>query len=143
MATPNPTSYTIKSLAAGGTYKFRVRIYAKGVDGKWAYGAWTKAVTSPTLPGGTSITKVTGASKAFTARWKQNKTVNGYQIQYSLKSNFSGAKTVTVKSNSTLKTTVKKLSAKKVYYVRIRTYKTIEKVNYFSAWSKAVKVKTK
>ena len=137
------TSYTIKGLAAGGTYKFRVRIYAKGVDGKWAYGAWTKAVTSPTLPGSTSLTKVTGASKAFTAQWKQNKTVNGYQVQYSLKSNFYGAKTVTVKGNATLKTTVKKLSAKKVYYVRIRTYKTIEKVNYFSAWSKALKVKTK
>ena len=137
------TSYTFKKLAAGGTYKFRVRIYAKGVDGKWTYGAWTKAITSPTLPSGTSLTKVAGGSKSFTAQWKQNKNVNGYQVQYSLKSNFSGAKTVTIKSNKTLKTTVKKLNAKKVYYVRIRTYKTISGANYFSAWSKAVKVKTK
>ena len=137
------TSYAFKKLTAGGNYKFRVRIYAKGVDGKYYYGAWTKAITSPTLPSGTSITRVTGGSKSFTAQWKQNKTVNGYQVQYSLKSNFSGAKTVTFKSNKTLKTTVKKLSAKKVYYVRIRTYKTIAKVNYFSTWSKAVKVKTK
>ena len=137
------TSYTFKKLAAGGTYKFRVRIYAKGIDGKWSYGAWTKAITSPTLPSGTSLTKVAGGSKSFTAQWKQNKNVNGYQVQYSLKSNFSGAKTVTIKSNKTLKTTVKKLNAKKVYYVRIRTYKTISGANYFSAWSKAVKVKTK
>ena len=137
------TSYTIKSLAAGGTYKFRVRIYAKGVDGKYYYASWTKAITSPTLPNGTSLTKVTAGSKSFTAQWKQNKTVNGYQIQYSTNSKFTGAKTVTIKSNKTLKTTVKKLRAKKVYYVRIRTYKTISKVNYFSTWSKAVKVKTK
>ena len=137
------TSYTIKSLAAGGYYKFRIRIYAKGVDGKWSFGAWTKAVTSPTLPSGTSITKLSGASKSFSAQWKQNKNVNGYQLQYSLNSNFSGAKTVTIKGNGTLKTTVNKLNAKKVYYVRIRTYKSIEKVNYFSAWSKSVKVKTK
>ena len=137
------TSYTFKKLSSGGTYKFRVRIYAKGVDGKYYFGAWTKAITSPTLPSGTSLTKVTGGSKSFTAQWKQNKTVNGYQIQYSTNSKFTGAKTVTVKSNKTLKTTVKKLSAKKVYYVRIRTYKTISKVNYFSAWSKTYKVKTK
>ena len=69
--------------------------------------------------------------------------MNGYQVQYSLKSNFSGAKAVTIKSNKTLKTAVKNLGAKKVYYVRIRTYKTIGKVNYFSAWSAAGKVKTK
>ena len=137
------TSYTFKKLAAGGTYKFRVRIYAKGADGKWAYGAWTKAFTSPTLPSGSSVSKVSGASKAFSAQWKQNKAVSGYQLQYATNAKFSKAKTVTVKSNKTLKATVKKLSAKKVYYVRIRTYKTISKVNYFSAWSKAVKVKTK
>ena len=137
------TSFAFKKLTAGGTYLFRARIYAKGADGKRAYGAWSKNLTSPTLPAGTTLSKATGAAKAFTAQWKQNKTVTGYQIRYSLKSNFSGAKSVTVKSNKTLKTTVRKLSAKKVYYVRIRTYKTVSKVNYYSAWSKVVKVKTK
>ena len=136
------TNTTLKSLAAGNAYKFRARFYiAKG--GKNYFSPWSATLTSPTLPTGTTLTKVAGGSKSFSAQWKQNKAVNGYQVQYSLKSNFSGAKTVTVKSNKTLKTTVKKLSAKKVYYVRIRTYKTIAKVNYFSTWSKAVKVKTK
>ena len=137
------TSYTFKSLSAGSPYKFRVRFFIKGEDGKNYFSPWSSALNSPTLPSGAALSKVTGAGKAFTAQWKQNKTVNGYQIQYSLKSNFSGAKTVTVKSNKTLKTTVKKLGAKKVYYVRIRTFKTMSKVNYYSAWNKAVKVKTK
>ena len=138
------TSFTIKGLSAGGAYLFRVRIFAKGVDGKYAYGAWTKAVISPTLPAGTSLTKVTGASKAFTAQWKQNKTVNGYQLQYSTDKSFKkGVKTVNVSGNAKLSATVKKLSAKKDYFVRVRTFKTISKVNYYSAWSKVLKVKTK
>lgn len=135
------TSTTFKALEAGNAYKFRVRFYiAKG--GKNYFSPWSSTLKSPTLPSGTSITKLTPGKKAFTAQWKKA-GFSGYQVQYSLKSNFSGAKTVTIKNAKTLKTIVKKLSAKKVYYVRIRTYKTISKANYFSAWSKAVKVKTK
>ena len=136
-------SYTFKKLSAGNNYKFRVRFYIKAPDGKNYFSPWSATLNSPTLPTCTTLTKLSPSSKAFTAQWKVNKTVTGYQIQYSTNSKFTGAKTVTVKSNKTLKTTVKKLSAKKVYYVRIRTYKTISKVNYFSTWSKAVKVKTK
>ena len=137
------TSYTFKNLAAGNNYKFRVRFYIKAADGKNYFSPWSATLNSPTLPSGTSITKLVAGSKAFAAQWKKNTAVNGYQVQYSLKSNFSGAKTLTIKSNKTLKTMVKKLSAKKVYYVRIRTFKTISKANYFSTWSKAYKVKTK
>ena len=66
----------------------------------------------------------------------------GYQIQYSTDSKFkSGNKTVTVNKNSTTKKTISKLKAKKKYYVRIRTYKTVKvngkSVKLYSAWSKA------
>ena len=68
----------------------------------------------------------------------------GYQIQYSTDSKFkSGNKTVTVNKNSTTKKTISKLKAKKKYYVRIRTYKTVGKQKYYSDWSKSVKVTTK
>ena len=136
------TNTTFKSLAAGNAYKFRVRFYIKTAEGN-KYSPWSTTLNSPTLPAGTSFTKVPAGSRSFAAQWKKQANATGYQIEYSTKSNFSGSKKVTVKSNKTLKTTVKKLSAKKVYYVRIRTYKTIGKVNYFSTWSKAVKVKTK
>lgn len=136
-------TYLFKNLAAGNNYKFRVRFYIKAADGKNYFSPWSATLTSPTLPAGTSITKLTPAKRAFTAQWKKNAAVNGYQIQYGLKSNFSGAKILTLKSPNTLKATMKSLSAKKVYYVRIRTFKTISKVNYYSTWSNTYKVKTK
>ncbi|MBR0414064.1 MAG: fibronectin type III domain-containing protein [Clostridia bacterium] len=137
------TAYTFKNLAAGNNYKFRVRFYIKATDGKYYYSPWSATLNSPTLPAGTSFSKVTGTKRAFTAQWKKQTNATGYQIEYSTKSNFSGSKKVTVRSVKTLKATVKNLSAKKVYYVRVRTYKTISKVHYFSTWSNAVKVKTK
>ncbi len=135
------TSYTFKKLAAGNNYKFRVRFYI-AAGGKNYFSPWSSTLTSPTLPSGTTLTKLTPAKKAFTAQWKKA-GVTGYQIQYSTSASFSGAKKLTIKNAKNLKATVKSLSAKKTYYVRIRTYKTISKVNYFSTWSKTYKVKTK
>ena len=59
-------------------------------------------------------------SKA-TVSWTANKSASGYQIQYSLKKNFKGAKKLTVKKASQKTATIKKLKAGKKYYIRIRT----------------------
>ncbi len=81
--------------------------------------------------------------KKMTVKWTKDKTATGYEIQYSTKSNFKSAKTVTVKKASTTSTTVKKLKAGKKYYVRIRAYKdsTVDgqTVKLYGAWSKATK----
>ena len=96
-------------------------------------------------PKGTSLTSVTAKSKGFTAKWKKqtNKTT-GYEIQYSTDKNFKkGNKTVTVNKNSTTSKAVSKLKSKKKYYVRIRTYKTVNGTKYYSSWSKSKTVTAK
>ena len=136
------TSVTFSGLKAGVNYKFRVRFFIKAADGKNYYSPWSKTLNSPTRPGETTLTKLTGAKKAFTAQWKKA-GFTGYQVQYSTNAKFTSAKKVTVWNAKTLKATVKNLSGNKTYYVRIRTFKTISNVHYFSYWSKYYKVKTK
>lgn len=88
------------------------------------------------IPAKPSLSKLTAQSKAIKVEWKkQTAQVTGFQIQYSTSSTFSGAKTVTVSKNSATSQTIKSLSAKKKYYVRIRTYKTVGDKKYYSAWS--------
>ena len=41
------------------------------------------------------------------------------------------------------KTVLKKLTAGKTYYVRIRAYKTVKGKKYYSAWSKVKDAKVK
>lgn len=79
---------------------------------------------------------------------KQTSQTTGYQIQYSTKKNFKkNVKSITVKKNSKTSATVSKLSAKKKYYVRIRTYKTVkinERIRSCTpTWSSVKNVKTK
>ena len=104
----------------------------------------TKSLSYKINPKGTALSKLTGGKKQFTATWKKQTTqTTGYELQYSTSSNFKGAKTVTVGSAKTVKKLVKSLKAKKTYYVRIRTYKTVKKQKYYSAWSNTKTVKTK
>jgi len=92
--------------------------------------------------GSPKFSKVTGAKKAFTAKWATISKIDGYQIRYSLKKNMSSAKTVKVSKTATSKK-IKKLKGKKTYYVQIRAYKTINGKKVYSAWSAKKKVTTK
>ena len=102
----------------------------------------TKTLKYRIAPKNTSKLTVKAGKKSINVRWKkQASQTTGYQIQYSTKKNFKGAKTITVKKNSTTKTTIKSLKKGTTYYVRIRTYKTVNKKAVASNWSSAKKVK--
>lgn len=81
--------------------------------------------------------------KTAKVTWKKVSGAEGYEIQYSKKSNFKSAKKVTVKGTSKKTKTIKKLTAKKKYYVRVRAYKTIGGKKVYTSWSakKSVKIK--
>ena len=93
-------------------------------------------------PRATSVTKLSKKSKGFTVKVKKLSaaTATGYQVQYSLNSDFKGAKTKTISGTSL---TVKRLKGNKKYYVRVRTYKKSGSKKYYSSWSGAKTVKTR
>ena len=101
----------------------------------------TKAVAKPKAA---KFKKVKGSKKAIALTWAKVKGVKGYEIQIATDKKFKkNKKTVTIKKQKTTKKTVKKLKAKKKYFVRIRTYKTVNGKKVYSSWSKAKTVKTK
>ena len=137
-ATISNKYYTV----AYGTNKY-VGTAKAVVKFKGAYSG-TKTLYFNILPKGTKLTKLVAGKKCFAAKWaKQAVQTNGYQIQYALTAKFTGAKTVTVKSNAKTAYTIKSLAAKRVYYARIRTYKVVGGKVYASPWSAVAKVKTK
>lgn len=100
------------------------------------YQETTKKVTVTVNPAKVKLTGVKNyKGKKLKAYWKKNTKVTGYQVQYSTSSKFKSAKTVTVKGYKSTSKTITKLTKNKKYYVRVRTYKTVGKVNYYSGWS--------
>lgn len=87
--------------------------------------------------------KVKAGKKKLTVTWKKDKNVSGYQIKIATKKNFKGAKTYTVKSYKTYKKVIKKLKAKKKYFVKVRAYKTVGKSKVYGVYSAVRSCKVK
>ena len=133
----NGTDYTVSYSNNKKVGKATVKITGKGKYG----GVITK--TFNINPAKQEIQKLTAKSKAFFIDWAQKGSATGYEIQYATNSKFTGAKKVTITNNKTDKTTVSKLSANKKYYVRVRSYTTVNGTKYYGAWSAVKNVTTK
>ncbi len=133
------TDYTVsypKSAKNVGTYKAVIKF-----KGKYS---GSKTLTFKINPPKTSVSRLTAGKKSITVKLiKKTAQVSGYQIQYSTLKNFKSYKTATLSKNTKTTATIKKLSAKKTYYVRVRTYKMVGKTKHYSAWSGIKYKKTK
>lgn len=80
--------------------------------------------------------------KGFFIDFAQKGSATGYELQYSTRSDFAGAKTLIISSNKTDKKTVSNLTAGKKYYVRVRSYTIVSGKRYNGAWSDTKSVTT-
>lgn len=104
----------------------------------------TKTAIFKINPKPTKIKSIVRKTAGFTVAWyTQSSQVSGYQIQYSRSKSFSSPKLITVKGASVSSKTITKLTRGKYYYVRVRTYHTVNGKYYYSTWSSYKSIKTK
>ena len=133
----NGTDYTVSY-----SNNKKIGIATVKIAGKGSYtGTVTK--TFKINPAKQEIQKLTAKSKAFFVDWAQKGSATGYEIQYATNSKFTSAKKVTITNNKTDTKTISKLSGKKKYYVRVRSYTTVKGTKYYGAWSASKSVTTK
>ena len=154
-------AFTGKNITQSITVKYNGKTLKNGTDYTVSYsnnkkigtatvkiagkGSYTGTITKTFKinPAKQEIQKLTAKSKAFFVDWAQKGSATGYEIQYATNSKFTRAKKVTITNNKTDKTTVSKLSGKKKYYVRVRSYTTVKGTKYYGAWSASKSVTTK
>ena len=154
-------AFTGKNITQSITVKYNGKTLKKGTDYTVSYsnnknigtatvkitgkGYYTGTITKTFKinPAKQEIQKLTAKSKAFFVDWAQKGSATGYEIQYATNSKFTSAKKVTITNNKTDKTTISKLSGKKKYYVRVRSYTTVKGTKYYGAWSASKSVTTK
>ena len=154
-------SYTGKNITQSITVKYNGKTLKKGTDYTVSYssnksigtatvkiagkGSYTGTITKTFKinPAKQEIQKLTAKSEAFFVDWAQKGSATGYEIQYATNSKFTSAKKVTITNNKTDTKTITKLSGKKKYYVRVRSYTTVKGTKYYGAWSASKSVTTK
>lgn len=139
----NKTCITINefnksALQQNKVYYFRVR--ARKYTGKISsYGSYSNTVSSRlkisvNAPKNLTLSTASNGntSKDIIASWDKQSDISGYQIQLSQNSDFSNATTTNITNNSY---TFNNLNYCLRYYVRIRCYKNVNNVNYYSSWT--------
>lgn len=111
-----------------------------GITNSSSYNKYVTCMDGKIFPAASAVTKLTTSYLNMTISFKPAQA-DGYQIQYSVYSDFKSAKSVYLSAAATSKK-ISSLSAKK-YYVRIRTYNKLAGKNYYSAWSDAKSVTVK
>ena len=90
------------------------------------------------------VKKLVSKKKAIVVYWNKVSGVDGYLIQLATDKKFKkNRKSLIVAKQNASKKTVKKLKAKKKYFVRVRAYKTVNGKKSYGKWSKIKSVKTK
>ncbi len=140
--TLNSVSYSIQYPKVAkniGRYTLIITLSADQYEGR-------QKVTFDIVPQKIQKVKLQSGKKQIKIKWKKAKNINGYEIQYAL----SGGKKTVWKKTSTSKrknsTVIKKLTKKKKYTIRIRSYKVVKcngkKIRLYSDWvQKTIKTK--
>ncbi len=126
-----------------------VGTYTMIIIGKGRYTGVTEA-TFKINPKGTKLKKIKSDKKAVVVKWKKQakkmskSRITGYQIKLATNKKFKkNKKTVNVTGYKRKSTRVENLKGGKKYFVKVRTYKTVNGKKCYSTWSKVKKVKTK
>lgn len=142
IATTKGTSYTVKKLKAGTSYKFKVVAY-KTVKKKEYVGSYSSVLTTATKPATPKISKLTTKSKKATVQWKKISGASGYEICMATSQKGKYTKVSTIAKGSTVKYTKKSLKKNKKYYFKVRAYKTVNGKKVYSSYSSVKMVKVK
>lgn len=133
-----------KVVAVDKKGKAQIKGYGKATVSISQKGKKTQKVYITIIPSGVRVSVSSPKAEILSIRWKRNKSVNGYQIQYSADKDFVGNTTKIGKagSNKTIKAE-DRVKSGTVYYVRVRTYKKGSGGTVYSAWSavKSIRVK--
>ena len=132
----NGTDYTVSYSNNKNVGKATVKITGKG-----NYSGSLNAKFD-IVPAKQQIQKLEQKYKGFYIDWAQKGSATGYDVEYSVNANMSGAVSKHLTANKPDTLTVNGLSGDKTYYVRVRSYTNVNGKVYYGAWSDVKSIKT-
>ena len=132
----NGTDYTVsysnnKNVGTASVYVYGKGNYSGSLSAKFDI-----------VPAKQQIQKLETRYKGFYIDWAQKGSATGYDVEYSVNSNMSGAVSKHLTANKPDTLTVSGLSGDKTYYVRVRSYTNVNGKVYYGAWSDIKSIKT-
>ena len=132
----NGTDYTVsysnnKNVGTSNVYVYGKGNYSGSLSAKFDI-----------VPAKQQIQKLETKYKGFYIDWAQKGSATGYDVEYSVNANMSGAVSKHLTANKPDTLTVSGLAGDKTYYVRVRSYTNVNGKVYYGAWSDVKSIKT-
>ena len=132
----NGTDYTVsysnnKNVGTSNVYVYGKGNYSGSLSAKFDI-----------VPAKQQIQKLETKYKGFYIDWAQKGSATGYDVEYSVNANMSGAVSKHLTANKPDTLTVSGLAGNKTYYVRVRSYTNVNGKVYYGAWSDIKSIKT-
>ncbi len=146
---PSTLKYSVGSLSAGNTYKFRMRAY-KTVGSNTYYGTYSSTLSATTNPAKVVCLKKGSNHEGVVLEWNKVYGASGYVIENYVNGKWVVNEKITVpQQNYTIISsvipaynTVQLLSPDTSYMFRIRAYKTLNNKTYYGAYSDTIYQRT-
>ncbi len=122
-----------------GTYSYNHVGYTKTSDITIVQGS-TPGDSAVSVKAPTSPKAATSSTSSLKVSWTKSADAEGYEVYYSTSSSGSYTK---VKDTTSTSFTHSSLTSSKIYYYKIRAYKTVSGTKYYSSYTSVVKAATK
>ena len=134
-------SYTDKNLTTNQTYYYKIRAFNK-TNGKKLYGDYSSVVLAKPSLSKPTLSLSSKSKKAY-IKYSKVSGASGYQIYRAKSKNGTYSNIKTITSGKTTSYTDSKLTKNKIYYYKVRAYKTIKNKKVYGPYSSVKYIKIK
>ena len=134
-------SYTDKNLTTNQTYYYKIRAFNK-TNGKKLYGDYSSVVSAKPSLSKPTLSLSSKSKKAY-IKYSKVAGASGYQIYRAKSKNGTYSNIKTITSGKTTSYTDSKLTKNKIYYYKVRAYKTVNNKKVYGPYSTVKYIKIK
>lgn len=137
------TEWTDTKVYPGTRYQYGVKAYFSDPMDRYNLGLVGPLKTTVRITTRT-LNSVTAGGRNLAAKWSGSSIFSGYELQVATDEAFTkDVKTIAFWNSKTYSATVKKLRAKTVWFVRVRSVHRFEDTTYYGEWSNVLSCKTR
>ena len=134
-------SFRHAGLKAGTTYYYKIRAYAQlGPERVYSNYSSDRAIKQ-IVPKVAGVKVTNNSANSLRVSWSRVADASGYEVYQATSKNGKYKRVATIKKNSTITYTAKKLSHKKTYHYKVRAYRNVDGIKRNGAFSSIVKRK--
>lgn len=128
--------YEFEDLPGATVYNLEVKAYKRFMNKEYLSKQASNVIIY-SIPDVVNLSVFSGGKGVLSIEWEPEQGLNGYEIQYSVDSQFNNAVTRTIEDSTTRNISVSDLTPGEKYFVRGRSYMLVDNKKIYGKWGES------